>query len=118
MDTTQQRCCFSTGDPDLETLMSTAIRFSGKTMCLLEVVQLGVVSADPDTTTVVPCPRSFSLSLLVPAALALVGLTPFTLPGSWESRCHPPTLQLCLTGLNSSQAWEMFPCLPHLSSPR
>jgi len=43
VDTTQQRCCFSTGDPDLETLMSTAIRFSGKTMCLLEVVQLGVV---------------------------------------------------------------------------
>ena len=74
-DVPQQRCCFITGDPGLETLTSTLICFARKNLSLpravLEVVQLGVVEADPGTTTAAPCPRNLPISLPAPAVLTL-----------------------------------------------
>jgi len=38
---------------------------------MVEVVELGVVEADPGTTTGASCPRSLPMSLPAPAALTL-----------------------------------------------
>lgn len=118
-DMLQQRCCFSTEDPGLESLTSALICSARKNLSLpgAVVVQLGVLEANPGTTPETP-----------PCLCQLLQSSPWPVRSSLHSRagwyagsstsCYwppsPAAFLLCLMGLNS---WSLQYPIVNLARP-
>lgn len=115
----QQRCCFHTEDPGLETLTSALIRFARKNLSLPRAVavQLGVVEADPGTAPETsPCPCQLLQSSPWQVRSSLPSRAGWY-PGSSTSCCWPSRPAASQLGLMGPSSWSLQYPVVNLAGP-